>query len=208
MLRPLDSGMSFDEADGVEQALRLAHAHPDVVLLDLPLRGGDGLDALHRLRSAFDEVPIIVLWPDDVPAIADRARATGASEIVSKRSSPQALRHAVRRALHHTEPVAADDGDGSREDDTHDGAGAHDEPGGRTARAGRHGAHMVSTLSSRQREVLMRAVQGKSNKAIARELSLSEGTVKAHLSAAYRVLGVNNRVKALLAVAAGASPSR
>ena len=51
----------------------------------------------------------------------------------------------------------------------------------------------------RQLEVLMRAVQGKSNKVIARELFIAEGTVKAHLSAAFRALGVSNRTEAVYA---------
>ena len=59
----------------------------------------------------------------------------------------------------------------------------------------------VRQLSQRQFEVLMKAVQGKSNKTIARELEISDHTVKAHLSVAYRVLGVHNRTEAVYAAA-------
>ncbi|WP_210404764.1 response regulator transcription factor [Hahella sp. CCB-MM4] len=61
--------------------------------------------------------------------------------------------------------------------------------------------HPVDSLSERQHEVLLNVIQGKSNKAIAKELRISEGTVKAHLSAAFRALGVRNRTEAVLMVA-------
>nr|WP_229428985.1 response regulator transcription factor [Massilia sp. ST3] len=56
-------------------------------------------------------------------------------------------------------------------------------------------------LSQRQLAVLLQAVQGKANKVIARELHMAEGTVKAHLSAAFRMLGVQNRTEAAMAAA-------
>ena len=58
-----------------------------------------------------------------------------------------------------------------------------------------------SRLSDRQTAVLLRAIQGQPNKVIARELGIAQGTVKAHLSAVYRVLGVNNRTEAVYAAA-------
>ena len=59
----------------------------------------------------------------------------------------------------------------------------------------------IPGLSDRQFEVLLKAVRGYSNKAIARALQLSESTVKAHLSASFRVLGVSNRTEAVYAAA-------
>jgi DNA-binding NarL/FixJ family response regulator len=59
----------------------------------------------------------------------------------------------------------------------------------------------VPGMTDRQCEVLLKAVRGQSNKAIARSLQLSEGTVKAHLSAAFRLLGVSNRTEAVYAAA-------
>ena len=59
----------------------------------------------------------------------------------------------------------------------------------------------VEKLSARQTAVLMKAIQGKPNKIIARELDIAEGTVKAHLSMAYRTLGVKNRTEAVFASA-------
>ena len=56
---------------------------------------------------------------------------------------------------------------------------------------------VVSQLSKRQLEVLIGAIKGKPNKIIARELDIAEGTVKAHLSIAYRVIDVKNRTEAV-----------
>jgi DNA-binding NarL/FixJ family response regulator len=60
---------------------------------------------------------------------------------------------------------------------------------------------IAEALSGRQVDVLNKAVQGKPNKVIARELGISEATVKAHLSAAFRVLNVHNRTEAVYAAA-------
>jgi DNA-binding NarL/FixJ family response regulator len=64
-----------------------------------------------------------------------------------------------------------------------------------------HPLSQLSQLSQRQFAVLMRAIQGKSNKIIAKELQISDHTVKAHLSMAYRSLGVQNRTEAVYAAA-------
>ena len=56
-------------------------------------------------------------------------------------------------------------------------------------------------LSERQTDVLLKAIQGKPNKVIAREMDIAEGTVKTHLSAAFRALGVHNRTEAVFAAA-------
>ena len=62
-------------------------------------------------------------------------------------------------------------------------------------------ASVRAMFSDRQYDVLMLAIQGKPNKVIARELDIAEGTVKTHLSAAFRVLGVHNRTEAVFAAA-------
>jgi DNA-binding NarL/FixJ family response regulator len=59
----------------------------------------------------------------------------------------------------------------------------------------------VERLSKRQRQVLMKVVQGKGNKIVAHEMNISEGTVKAHLSEVFRALGVHNRTEAVFVAA-------
>ena len=60
---------------------------------------------------------------------------------------------------------------------------------------------VTDMLSSRQTAVLLKAIEGKPNKVVARELNIAEGTVKAHLAIAYRALGVHNRTEAVFAAA-------
>ena len=62
-------------------------------------------------------------------------------------------------------------------------------------------ASPAGLLSERQTDVLLKAIQGKPNKVIAREMDIAEGTVKTHLSAAFRALGVHNRTEAVFAAA-------
>jgi two-component system, NarL family, nitrate/nitrite response regulator NarL len=65
----------------------------------------------------------------------------------------------------------------------------------------RSGSTVLPGLTPRQMEVLRCVIRGKQNKAIARELELSEGTVKAHLSAVYQALGAHSRTEAVYAAA-------
>jgi DNA-binding NarL/FixJ family response regulator len=69
------------------------------------------------------------------------------------------------------------------------------------ATANSEGPPEIEGLSDRQLQVLMKVVQGKANKVVAHEMNISEGTVKAHLSAAFRTLGVHNRTEAVFAAA-------
>ena len=74
-------------------------------------------------------------------------------------------------------------------------------PGSPPAEDANYAGSRLGNLSPRQLDALMLAVQGKSNKLIAWELSIAEGTVKLHLSAAYRALGVSNRTEAVYVAA-------
>jgi DNA-binding NarL/FixJ family response regulator len=56
---------------------------------------------------------------------------------------------------------------------------------------------VLDSLSARQKQVLLKAIQGKANKVIARELDITDHTVKAHLAVAFRVMGVQNRTEAV-----------
>jgi DNA-binding NarL/FixJ family response regulator len=184
LLEPLDPAIEFEEASTLDEALKFARAPIDLVLLDLKLRGASGLPAFRMAKAAFEAVPVVVLSGEENPAAIAEVIEAGAAGFIPKSTSPESMREALRRVLaggfHLPEPLMQ----------------RLDAEGATTPSRSRFAA-----MSGRQREVLLRAVQGKPNKVIARELQLSEGTVKAHLSAAYRVLGVNNRVKALIAVA-------
>lgn len=197
LLADLEQGITFLEADSSAQALAMAGGEPvDLVLLDLKMPGADGMAALDAIRAAFESSVLVVLSSEDDPRVIRQAIDTGAAGFVPKSSTPQVLVAALRLVLAGGVYLPLDvlrAASGGR------GAGELDELDER-AEAALPPAR-IDGLSERQREVLLKAVQGKANKVIARELNLSEGTIKAHLSAAFRTLGVQNRTEAVFAAA-------
>jgi DNA-binding NarL/FixJ family response regulator len=187
LLDRFDAELEILEAADCDQAITLAGEPFDLVLLDLHMPGMTGLEALQRMRPAFESSPIVVLSGEDDPRQVRRAIDAGAAGFIPKSSTPDVLRSALRLVLADEVYLPAVALKGIAED------------GGDTApmTPGRIG----EALSGRQVDVLRKAVQGKANKVIARELGISEGTVKAHLSAAFRALGVHNRTEAVYAAA-------
>ncbi len=191
LLPVLDDGVQYYEAGSLEAAIQLEnqleHNKPiDLVLMDLYMPGTQGMDALAQCRQHFESASLVVVSGEEDPRIIREAIEKGAAGFIPKSSSREVLETALKVVLgggtwlpeYALLPVAqlsASDLDASDES--------------------------VRQLSQRQFEVLMKAVQGKSNKTIARELEISDHTVKAHLSVAYRILGVHNRTEAVYAAA-------
>ncbi len=186
LLTSLNPAVELQEASDLEVAGALARRTFDLVLVDLHMPRLAGLDALIKARMLFEDSPVAVLSSEEDPTLILRAIEIGAVGFIPKSSTPEVLQQALGLIL----------------------AGgvflpAHALRGAVPALAESPPARPdgLASLSPRQREVLLRAVQGKPNKTIARELDVSEGTVKAHLSAAFRVLKVRNRVEAVYAAA-------
>ena len=171
------------EAASGEQALALvAGVRPDIVLLDLVLPGMSGVQTVRRLRLAHPEVKVVVLTSfagQDSVLPAVRAGVAGyLLKDVGPAELAEALRsvHAGGSPLH---PTVA-------------------------ATVLRQVTSDVDPLTPREREVLRLIARGLSNRLIARELVLSEKTVKTHVSAVLAKLGVADRTQAaLLAVRDG-----
>ena len=192
LLRSLDADLKMDEASSAEQALELVGAHGyDLVLLDLRMPGLNGMDALAALRAAVPGTPLVVLSAEDDPEVVRAAIDGGAMGFIPKSATPEVLIEALRLVLAHG--VYLPPG-------VLKAAHADVSPRPSTAAAGQDAA-ALSRLTPRQMEVLRRVIKGKPNKAIARELEVSEGTVKAHLSAVFQALGVHNRTEAVYAAA-------
>ncbi|MEV8440471.1 response regulator transcription factor [Actinosynnema sp. NPDC051121] len=187
-----------EAADG-RQAVELARTHqPDVVLLDIRMPRLDGLAAAAELRQALPEVAVVMLTTFDEDEYVARALGEGASGFLLKAADPRELLIGVRAAA--------------------DGAAylspkiAHrvvaDLRGGRLTRYD-DARKRVATLTGRERDVLALVGEGLSNQDIARRLTVTEGTVKAHVSAILHRLDVANRVQAaILAYEAGLTTSR
>jgi two-component system, NarL family, response regulator LiaR len=170
-------GEAGDGAEALEAAERLS---PDVVLIDLVMPGVDGIEAIRELRERAPSVRAIVLssFIDDeklFPAVR-----AGAAGYLLKDVQPQELVEAIRT-------VHAG------------GALLHPRVASRLLEE-----LATDPLTPREREVLSLIGRGMANKVIARELSLSEKTVKAHVSSILAKLGVTDRTQAALyAVRAG-----
>ncbi|WP_219471406.1 response regulator [Nonomuraea rhizosphaerae] len=176
------------EAGDGRQAVELAMKHhPDVALLDIRMPRLDGLSAAAELRAAMPEVRAVMLTTFDEPEYVARALAEGAAGFLLKAADPRELLigvHAVAGGAAYLSPRIAHQV-------------IAELAGGRLTRQGEARRH-VESLTPREREVLALVGRGLSNQDIGRELFLSEGTVKAHVSAILLRLEVANRVQAAI----------
>lgn len=192
VLSTLDPDIQVLEAASAADGLRLVESHLDLTLtlLDLGLPGEDGLEALPLFRERSPDVPVVVFSANDSVESVKRAIDIGAMGFIPKTSSNSLLVSALKFVLaggvyipievlrqastSATSPIAAES-----------------NPVTELCDLG---------MTQRQTQVLALLVQGKSNKLICRELKLAEGTVKVHVAAVLKALGVANRTQAVLAV--------
>jgi DNA-binding NarL/FixJ family response regulator len=178
-LASLEPGVEFVEASNHAEALALVACEPlpDLMLMDLHMPGANGLDGVREMRQRAPQVPLAVVSADDDPAAVRALLSLGVAGFIPKTDSPGVIASAVRLIL---------------------AGGVYAPPGLVGAAAAPNGAE-ASGLTGRQMDVVRLLARGLSNKAIARELGVSEGTVKVHLLAVFRALDVRNRTSAVLA---------
>jgi DNA-binding NarL/FixJ family response regulator len=195
VLAELEPRASVIEAANGAQARRLADSeHPGLILLDLGLPDGDGMDLLVELHAASPDVPIVVL-----SAKQDGDTARGALDLGAVGFIPKSTPHAVMVSA--LQLVFA--GGIYVPPETLDRRAAP------AAAATKYPAPTVEQimqadlgLTARQADVAALMMKGRSNKAICRELDLAEATVKNHVSAILRALNVANRTEAVIAIGA------
>ena len=169
----------------------------DLCLLDLRLGDADGFELLIELRNGWPQVPVVVVSASDRSADVIRAIDLGAMGFVSKRASNETLREALRVVMQggiYVPPMTMGEG---APPDSGDRRAVDSTSLGHPERAD---ALAQFKLTPRQTDVLGLLLRGQSNKLIARELDLSVETVKDHVAAVLRALGVNSRTQAVLAV--------
>lgn len=187
-LNRLEADLQCVEARSSEEALELLAGSSDwdLAVIDLMLPDMSGFSLLGVLAKRYPDVPTIVVSALDDQATHRRAMKVGASGFVSKSSSGDELRLAVRTVL-----------DGGVFFTPQDAP----EEGRRGARALEQ-RYRLTTAQTRVAELLG---QGKTNREIADLLGLSEGTVKVHMSAIFRAMNVRNRAQALVALSRSSS---
>jgi two-component system, NarL family, nitrate/nitrite response regulator NarL len=191
-LESLADGVTVMAARDAEQGLSLAAENPDLdlVLLDLALPGMSGFNLIGKLHEHLPSLPVVVLSALEEPENVRHAINAGAMGFVPKSAATKVLIEVLQQVLEGnvTVPLALQSS-GPPVSHALPGATGGPESGGEPD---------VALLTLRQLEVLSRVCQGKTNKQIATELGLSEKTVKAHVTAIFKVLGVVNRTQAVL----------
>ncbi|MDX2258974.1 MAG: response regulator transcription factor [Hyphomicrobiaceae bacterium] len=155
----------------------------DLIVLDLSMPGVQGFSGLLFLRAQYPEVPVVVCSANDDVAVIRRCIEFGAAGYVPKSQPVERIREAVTTVLSGgvwTPPDLNLTGEPDRETE---------------ALVGR-----LATLTPQQVRVLMMLGEGLLNKQIAYKLSVSEATIKAHVSAILQKLGVDSRTQAVIAI--------
>lgn len=176
-----------DEANEI-----LGRSPHDVALADIRTPRKDGLKLLLEIRSAWPDLPVIILSANDDAEAVSAALAAGAAGYVLKDASPEDLATAVRVARSGSGNMIS-----ARAARNLPSAGEH--IGGK---AQVQSAVRAAGLTRREVDVLGLLIGGATNRQISRLLFLSEKTVKAHLASAFRRLGVGNRTQAAVAAVA------
>ena len=166
-----------EAANGHQALAAVARQAPDVVLMDLRMPELDGVEATRRIREGHPGVSVLVLTTYDDDTAILRAVEAGATGYLLKDAPREDLFAAVRAAARGETTLAP-----SVAAKLMRGLGREPD---------------AEELTEREREVLARGADGATNRAIARQLHLSEATVKTHLVHVYAKLGVDDRTAAV-----------
>lgn len=166
----------ISEAESIKEAFDFSDSGVDVILLDIHMPGLNGIDGIKPIKDKFPKVPIIILSASNEASDMQKVKALGASGFLNKASQAEDMVESINRVLEGKSCFPDDIDDVSLKIKT----------------------GLSDLLTARQIEVLIYLSEGKSNKLIARELSMSENTVRVHVSAILSALGATNRTEAML----------
>jgi DNA-binding NarL/FixJ family response regulator len=164
--------------NGEEAVERCAAERPDVALLDLEMPNMDGVEATRRIRSVSPETSVVAFTSFSDRDRIVRALDAGAVGYLLKDAEPTVLHDAILAAARGESPL--------------------DPKAAAELLAERSTPAPLERLSVREREVLILVAEGSANKQIARQLGISEKTVKGHLTNIFQALGVGDRTQAAL----------
>jgi DNA-binding NarL/FixJ family response regulator len=195
----------FPEADVVEAessaaALEVFHGGTeiDLALVDVRMPDLDGLELLRAIKAEWPAVPVIMLSTYENAPYVKRALADGAAGYLLKDATPEDLSQAINVAMSGSGNVLSPRVIQNLFEDQESGGHGGSQNGRRSD----------YSLTQREHDILALLSEGRSNREIAGALFLSEKTVKAHLAAIFRKLGVTNRTQAaMMAVQMGVGPT-
>ncbi len=180
MLENTDLEVAAEATSAAEALAAVEKSVPDVVLLDIRMEGGDGLNTLGRLKLDHADLPVVLFSAYDNPTYIARAVALGAAGYVLKSAPRERLIEALKTA-------AAGESAWTREE-LRRVTGALATP--------RLSQDIEVPLTQRESEVLRQMAQGLTNKEIAKMLEISYETVKEHVQHILRKIGVTDRTQA------------
>ncbi|TBR42502.1 response regulator transcription factor [Marinomonas agarivorans] len=176
--------LNIHETNSLESTLQYLSAEPelDLLLLDLNMPGSGDLYGLMKIRFQFPELPIAVVSGSDEPEIVANVIHAGALGFIPKTSQSSEIANAILTIMagevwlpDHMRDVVNQSPDATQQ-----------------------AAQKVAELTPAQYNILCYLNEGLLNKQIAYELNISEATVKAHITAIFRKLNINNRTQAVL----------
>jgi len=183
-------GSQIIETDDLDSALDITRENDDLdlILLDLNMPGMHGLNGLITLRNEAPAIPVVIVSAEEDKQVVLQAITYGACGFITKSSPRAQMTEAIQQILDGNVYLPSDIIRTGKESNT---------------RRSRHednpiSPELLNSLTRRQLLVLERMSKGESNKQIAYNLNIAETTVKAHVSAILRKLGVHNRVQAIL----------
>lgn len=183
LLRDLGAGMEFLHAGTFAAAMDLMKQPGsfDLVLLDLRMPGMNGLAGIKALRQSGPDVPIVVVSAETNPDLIRKLLREGVAGYIPKTMRGEAMLSALRLVISGERYVPQF---------------LVDEPD-RPARGNSSGPGRLESLAAREKSALSGVIRGLSNKEIARELTIEEGTVALYLRTTYKKLGVTTRTQAV-----------
>ncbi|MDP9330961.1 MAG: response regulator transcription factor [Actinomycetota bacterium] len=181
------------EAEGAAVALEIIRASGkiDLALVDVRMPDFDGLELLRSIKIEWPEMPVVMLSTYENAPYVKRALADGAAGYLLKDATPEDLSQAINVAISGSGNVLSPRVIANLFEDH--------EASGRGIDHGHGGRRNEYSLTARENDILALLAEGRANRDIAGVLFLSEKTVKAHLAAIFRKLGVANRTQAAMA---------
>lgn len=181
------------EAKDGKQVLEMVENNPDLdlILLDYFMPGTDGYSLITALIDRCPTIPVIIISASDDPVLMHKVLDQGVAGFIPKATNQELIIRAIQLVLSggtYLPPELMESGN------------PFNNKAGSLSRsiAFEESSHMFSRLTQRQQEVLQLLAKGETNKDISRHLNVSENTVKVHVTAILKALGVSNRTQAVI----------